>query len=102
MRALWIIPLFSSLFMPLAGCDSPSPRMMGGERQEVVVAGSAFTVYRVGDAVEIYRTSPEFMPRLGEVVAKAGEAVRRATGCPVKDGSMVGDAALLRATLDCG
>ena len=86
----------------LAACASPSPQMMRGERLQTVVDGSRFTLYRKGDAVEIYRTSPEMLPRLSEVMAKAEIAVTRTTGCAVKSGSLRGDAALMTAQLDCG
>jgi len=95
------LPVFAALFVGLAACDSPSPRMMSGERQEVAISGSTFTVYRKGTEVEVYRTSPEMLPRLSEVFAKAEQAIRQTTGCAVKDGSLVGDAALIRARLDC-
>jgi hypothetical protein len=102
MRLFPIRLVFLSVFVALAACDSPSPRMMSGERHEAVIAGSAFTVYRKGDEVEVYRTTPEMLPRLSEVFAKAEQAIRQTTGCAVKDGSLVGDAALMRAELDCG
>lgn len=86
----------------LAGCDSPSPQFMRGERYEAEVSGSRFTVWRQGDAVEIYRTSPEVLPRMSEVFAKAEVAVRQTTGCAVASGSFKGDAALMTAALDCG
>lgn len=90
------------LALGVAGCDSPSPRMMSGERQAVVIDGTAFTVYRRGDAVEVYRTTPEFMPRRSVVFARAEQAVRKATGCAVAEGSLIGDAALMKAALNCG
>jgi len=86
----------------LAGCDSPSPQFMRGERFEAEVEGSRFTIWRQGEAVEIYRTSPEVLPRLSEVFAKAEVAVRQTTGCAVASGSLRGDAALMTGTLDCG
>ncbi len=86
----------------LAACASPSPQMMRGERLQTEVAGSRFTLWRKGDAVEIYRTSPEMLPRLSEVMANAEIAVTRTTGCAVKSGSLAGDAALMTAQLDCG
>lgn len=89
------------MLLAIAGCASPSPRMSAAERQDVVVDGSAFTVFRVGDAVEVYRTSAQFMPHLSVVVANAEKAIGQATGCKVREGSMIGDAALLKATLDC-
>ena len=93
-----------ALLLPLlfAACASPSPQMMRGERFETEVAGARFTLYRKGDAVEIYRTSPEMLPRLSEVMAKAEIAFARTTGCRVKSGSLKGDAALMIAQLDCG
>ena len=86
----------------LAACASPSPQMMSGTKHTAEVDGSRFTIWQRGEAVEIYRTSPEMMPHLSEVMAKAAVAVERVTGCPVKDGSMAGDAALMKAVLDCG
>ena len=86
----------------LAACASPSPQMMRGEKIQTEVAGSRFTIWRKGEMVEIYRTSPEMLPRASEVMAKAEIAVTRATGCAVKSGSLAGDAALMTATLDCG
>lgn len=103
MRLSRSIPLFFWLSAAaLSGCDSPSPRMMAGERQEIMIEGTAFTVYRSGDEVEVYRTTAQVMPRRSIVFARADRAIRQATGCAVKDGSMVGDAALMRATLVCG
>lgn len=93
------ILLFAGL---LAGCDSPSPQFMRGERFEAEVDGSRFTIWRQGDAVEIYRTSPEVLPRMSAVFAKAEVAVRQTTGCAIASGSFKGDAALMTAGLDCG
>ncbi|WP_281840849.1 hypothetical protein [Sinisalibacter aestuarii] len=75
--------------------------MMGGERQTVIVEGTGFTVHRKGSAVEVYRTTPELMPRLSVVFARAETAIRQATGCAVVPGTLVGDAALMKAALDC-
>jgi len=74
---------------------------MGGERRVVAVEGSTFSVWQRGEEAEIYRTSPEFLPRMSTVFARAEKAVRIATGCVVSSGSMVGDAALMKARLDC-
>lgn len=101
MRSALIATLFSATFA-LSACDSPSPQFMRGERFEAAVDGSTFTIWRQGDAVEVYRTSPEMLPRVSEVFAKAEVAIRRTTGCGVATGSMAGDAALMKARLDCG
>lgn len=103
MRSQTISPVFLALVAGvLAACASPSPRMMSGERHEAEVGGSRFVVYRKGDTVEVYRTSPEALPRMTTVFAKAEQAIRLTTGCAVEDGSLEGDAALMRADLDCG
>ncbi len=86
----------------LAACASPSPQLMRGQKHEAEVGGSRFTIWQKGEIVEIYRTSPEMMPKLSQVMAKAAIAVVRVTGCAVREGSMVGDAALMKAELDCG
>lgn len=93
--------LILALAATLAACASPSPQMMRGEKLQTEVAGSRFTIWRKGEMVEIYRTSPEMLPRLSEVMAKAEIAVTRTTGCAVKPGSLAGDAALMTARLDC-
>ena len=97
----WLLAGLVFTIVSLAGCDSPSPRMRGAAAQTVEVAGSTFGVHWLGSEVEIYRTSMEFMPRLGEVMAKAEQAVEIATGCRVVPGSLKGDAALMVARIDC-
>lgn len=87
---------------PLAGCDSPSPRMMGAAHETVTVEGSTFGVHWTGTEAEIYRTSFEALPRLSVTMAKAERAVVLATGCKVVAGSLRGDAALMTAKIDCG
>lgn len=93
--------VFLALAASLAACASPSPQMMRAQKHEAEVGGSRFTIWQKGEMVEIYRTSPEMLPRLSEVMAKAAVAVEQLTGCPVREGSLVGDAALMKATLAC-
>ena len=57
--------------LALVGCNSPSPRFMDSPHVEVVVDGSRFSVWRNGDRVEVIRTSPEALPRLSVVLARA-------------------------------
>lgn len=85
----------------LASCDSPSPYFMSGEQTEVVIDGSRFSVHRQGSLVEVYRMSMEWRPRLSVVLARARLAIEQVTGCPVREGSLQGDHALIRAQLDC-
>lgn len=74
---------------------------MSGEQTEVVIDGSTFSVHRQGSLVEVYRTSFEWRPPLSRVLARARLAIEQATGCPVREGSVIGDHALIRAQLDC-
>ncbi|MBV7408319.1 hypothetical protein [Maritimibacter sp. DP1N21-5] len=96
-----VVRLFPLAFALLSACDSPSPQFMDAERREVTVQGSTFSVYRIGDHVEVIRTSPERLPRVSVTMAKAAIAVHQATGCPMKAGSMTGDTAVMKAELQC-
>ncbi|EAQ13104.1 hypothetical protein BD830_11237 [Maritimibacter alkaliphilus HTCC2654] len=94
--------LFLLTALALIGCNSPSPRFMDSPHVEVEVAGSRFSVWRDGDRVEVIRTSPEVLPRLSVVLARAEVAIQRATGCQVWSGSLKGDQAVVTARLACG
>ena len=99
MRVLAVFGFFSMTF--LAGCDSPGVAFMGSESVRVEVEGSVFNVHRRENRVEVYRTSREMLPRLSEVLGKSQIAIEQATGCKVKDGTLTGDHAIQRATLNC-
>ena len=86
----------------LASCASPSPAFMQGQRLDAEVDGSRFTIWRAGEAVEVYRVSTEVLPKRSETFAKASVAIRRVTGCAVVPGSLAGDVALMEAEIDCG
>lgn len=75
---------------------------MDGVHRSVIAGGSRFSVWRVGEEVEVLRTSPEALPRLSVVLARAEQAIVLATGCAVRAGTMIGDQALIKARLDCG
>lgn len=85
----------------LAACDSPSVGFMGTPAAVVVIDGSRFAVHRRADRVEVYRTSVEAFPRRANVLRKAKLAILKATGCPVRAGSLEGDQALIKARLAC-
>ncbi|MBV7377465.1 hypothetical protein [Maritimibacter dapengensis] len=93
--------LVLAALVALVGCNSPSPQFMGGDSSTVEAGGMTFGVWRVGDEVEVIRTSSHAMPRLSVIRANAEVAIRRATGCPVEDGSLVGDQSVIKARLDC-
>lgn len=86
----------------LTGCGTPHPAFFDSEKHVVEVEGSRFVIYEKHEAVEVYRTSFEYLPPLERVFARARVAIRQATGCKVVEGSLKGDHALMRALLDCG
>ncbi|MEO0701105.1 MAG: hypothetical protein AAFY80_03095 [Pseudomonadota bacterium] len=89
------------LCLALTACASPSPRFMGAERSDVVVDGMRFAVFRRGSEVEVFRLGPGAIPRQRDVFTNAITAITQVTGCDVRPKSMTGDAALVRASLDC-
>ncbi len=87
----------------LAGCDSPSPEMMGGAMREATVDGSRFRVFMKpgGYKVEAHRVSVEMLPSKVETFARAYRAIEIATGCKVVAGSLGGDRAIVTARVNC-
>lgn len=95
----WLIPLLTVLTVP-AGCNAPSPMFHGLPAERVTVAGSVFEVRRRGDLAEAVRVNRQYAPRLGPLGARAGQAMERASGCPVD--WVLGDQAVMLGRLDCG
>ena len=60
-----------------------------------------FGVHWNGAEAEAYRISHHARPRLSHVMANALAAIERASGCRVREGSLRGDAAIVRAGLVC-
>jgi hypothetical protein len=85
----------------LAGCDRPSPWMLGATRHETVLDGYRFTIWQKRDEVEIIRHG--FAPRADQRWLRALmlEAARETTGCAIQGDSVEGDAGVLRARLLC-
>lgn len=102
-----MVPYFKILTLSLlvtllSACDSPSPAFIGAEQTSVVIEGSTFSVHRKGDKVEVYRTSFEYLPPRAQVLARAERAIEQTTGCKVRQGSLLGDQAIITAQLQCG
>ncbi|MCI2399755.1 hypothetical protein [Aliiroseovarius subalbicans] len=95
------IPVLVTTLTALAGCDSPGVAFMGSEKIEVEVEGSTFSVHRRENRVEVYRTSRELLPKLGVIMGRSKIAIEQATQCKVRDGTMTGDHAIQRASLNC-
>ena len=89
------------LVLALCACDGPSGGFAGVAPVVVTSDGSTFSVRIRGDAAEAVRTNMEFAPSLAAVAPRAVDAIERASGCRVAPGSVTGDAAMVRADLDC-
>ncbi|WP_108484891.1 hypothetical protein [Oceaniglobus ichthyenteri] len=100
---MWTLRALLLVFsMALAGCDSPSLAFQGMPSQTVAIGPSTFSVRMRGDRVESLRTSREWRPREADIMARAAQAMERATGCPLRKGSLIGDQAIQRAKVVCG
>ncbi len=87
--------------LALAACAGPSPALRDGQGARVLVEGSRFAVYWRADLAEAWRISPEALPERARVLRQGQLAITRATGCPVRAGSLRGDQALVVARLAC-
>ncbi len=94
---------FAFVLCFLSGCDSPAPAFLGGVVNEVTVDESRFRVFMQPGSrhVEAHRISFEPLPSLVLTLEKAYRAIEMATGCPVADGSLRGDQAIILAEVDC-
>ncbi len=100
------MPIIKQIFpvlccLALSACDSPSIAFMGAFNTVVMIENSTFSVHRREDKVEVYRTSFEMLPPREQVLQRAKLAIMQATGCEVKNGSLQGDQALIKASLAC-
>jgi hypothetical protein len=96
MRWILALPLL------LAACDGPSPRYSGQVAREVAVGQARFVVRQRGGEAEAIRVSPGMPEDLRGTVLRGLLAIETATGCGVRPGRWSGDAAVIRAALDCG
>lgn len=93
------------LLVLLAACASPAPEMMGATRAEVVLQGITFVVFRKGTRAEVVRMGYLTRRQRASVQDLMVQAAEQATGCHVRDGSLVtglpGDTGEARMTLSC-
>ncbi len=92
---------FLLILLCLAACDSPSPRMMGGDRAEMRVGGKTYVVYRKGPAFEVIRMDRVAHGGHDAVRVAMLGAVAQATGCTPVAASVAGDSGVMRGRLDC-
>ena len=85
----------------LAACDAPALSMRGAVKHEVQVGQSQFSVYHLGDEVEVIRTNFEYGAAAKGIMARGYEAIYLATGCQVRPGTFDGDPARMTARVTC-
>ena len=89
------------VILVLVSCSSPGSRFNSVQPVRVTVAGSDFDVYVLGDDVRAIRMNFEVFPKLAVVGARAGVAIRLASGCAVIASSVSGDQAVMDARIAC-
>lgn len=87
------------IFLVLGGCATPGHYFRDQPATRVAVHGSVFDVRRRGSLAEALRVNPQYAPRAGPIYDRAAEAMRIATGCPVR--WVAGDQAMITGRLDC-
>lgn len=85
----------------LMACNSPSPKMMGGDRAEMRVSGHNYIVYRKGTAFEVIRTGYVAPGQHPATRVTMLSAVEQATGCHPVVASLSGDSGVMRGRLNC-
>lgn len=92
---------FLVLLVLVAGCDSPAPGVSRLASARLTVGGMEFGVHWSAERAEAYRLTRQWRPDRAAVFARAKVAIERASGCPVRKGSLGGDVAIVTAALDC-
>jgi hypothetical protein len=96
---------FLSLGALLHACATPAPEMFGAARHEVSLGGIDFVVFHKGERAEVVRLGYLTRAQRAPVPGLMVEAAEQATGCRVKEGSVVtgmpGDTGEARMTLAC-
>ena len=85
----------------LAACNGPSPALIGTPAQEITVDGARFRVFVQGERAEAVRLNFEFPANVRTVFPRAITAIKTVSGCDVDPAAVTGDAALIKARLDC-
>ncbi len=84
----------------LAGCAAPGPEFRDTPATRIHIGPSVFDVRVQGARAEAIRLNMENAPRLAAVAPRGVFASEKVSGCSVRN--LQGDAAVMRAWLDCG
>ncbi|MGR3541496.1 MAG: hypothetical protein ACU0BS_08720 [Hasllibacter sp.] len=89
------------LLLVLVACSGAQPAFFGVPAQRVEAGGFTFHVRRDGADLELVRTGFVPVAALPQVYVASLEAARYATGCSPIPGSLNGDPAVIRLTVQC-
>jgi len=93
----WLVPLIL-----LAACGAqPSPRMIGAQRQDVVVAGRDYTVFWTHNLVEVIRLGWASPGEHQGIRATMIDLASSVTGCRVNPASLTGDSGEMHGRITC-
>lgn len=99
-----VLLLLVTAFMSACSVVSPTLGHSQTDPSTLIVEGNTFHVYsnRASDRIEAHRVNFLFpLPPETTIVAQAQVAMKLATGCEVKPGSVQGDHAIVKAMLNC-
>lgn len=89
------------LILILSACNTPTREFANAPLAQVQVGKSKFDVRIKNGQAQAIRTNIEFAPNWKYTAARFKTAFEVASGCEIRPNSMVGDQALMQATLDC-
>lgn len=93
----WFIPLIL-----LAACGaSPSPLLIGAQRQDVVVDGRSYTVFWTRNMVEVIRLGWAPVGSHYAIRATMVDLITKVTHCRLSETSLVGDSGEMRGAISC-
>ena len=88
------------LVIAITGCGAPGPEFHDIPATRIHIGESVFDVRVKGTRAEAIRRNAEYAPRLAAVAPRGVAAIEKVSGCRVR--KLDGDAAVMRAWLDCG
>jgi hypothetical protein len=85
----------------LCACASPSPQFFNASRQDVVIDGRSFTVFRKDNRVQVIRHGYARSAERPDIPAQMLRAAAQATGCTPIETSFQGDSGERRGRIRC-
>jgi hypothetical protein len=85
----------------LCACASPSPQFFNASRQDIVIDGRSFTVFRKDTRVQVIRHGYARSDERPDIPAQMLRAVAQATGCTPIETSFQGDSGERRGRIRC-